>query len=546
MNIKNILMVLLFGWLLAACSGDPLPQDDETDDGDETLVEDGDQTSISYLSLMTVDKYKEWSLAAEDEILRSYEREPEVYYYTINPVDAKSLEPISNAKASDYDITYDGIPINPNVSFPMLQKIIGNQIDLRTAIVINTSTAMDVVDRAEFIQEIKDYVTAAKESDVYFIREQKFTVWAVDGVAVETTDGATAIETEVHAAINAVETGWGDGSYATNGANHLYDGVIEAIGRFAGESEFSVGKNYNDTLTADPDDNDLKDYVTPDFIGTSSVVVFSAGFSTPNAFGENDFKRALESQSTYTYSPASDDSVDDQEGGLELTASPKPMIYVVPDGESADDIVSGLAHTIVENTISGGEYSFANDVVDAQFTAISERAALGNQHVLRWANPVRAGETHKQVVKTRTGDDQFGYEITRDIKFGNPGIEDEPMPDPQVEITGADNEYLATNVVIAPELGVADSYDSARTFANLISTFYPATRWTNQEFSSSDYTWSFTPAGSMTQNSDGSISITDVNSNDFPITLTLTNNNITHDGITISDDFVLTIEKTNQ
>lgn len=535
MNIKNILMVLLFGWLLAACSGDPLPQEGEDDPttDDDSLVDEGEVTNVSYLPLMTVERYQDWSGLDEDDLFLTYGRAPLISYYTINPVNATTGDPVTDATAGDFSILQDGIPVNPKVNFPMLQKVVGNQVALRTAIVINTSTAMDSVDRSAFIEEIKDFVSAAKdnESHPYYINNQEFTVWAVDGIAVEETGGATANKTAVLNAIDAVKTNWENGSYKSTGANHLYDGVVEAIGRFSGDSQFSVPLDFRDANTGE--NNDLFDYVTPDFILASTAVVFSAGYGASNHFAEDDFKRAVESQSTFIYP----EDVPPSGSATETTNLPKPLIYVVPDGEVKDDIVSGLAHTTIENTIAGGQYSFASDVVSAQISAIEEKNALTNQHVLRWAGTLRTGGPHEVVVKTRTAEDKLGYSLTVDPEY-DPGSTAE-MPDPQVEITGANNEYLATNDIAQ----AGGPYDSATTYANLISTFYPATRWTNQTFTSADYTWSFTPAGSMVENSDGSISISDNPS--FPITLTLTNNNIDHDGATIPDDFVLTIQASN-
>ena len=101
---------------------------------------------------------------------------------------------------------------------------------------------------------------------------------------------------------------------------------------------------------------------------------------------------------------------------------------------------------------------------------------------------------------------------------------------------------MISNVVSDP-LTYAAAYDSATTYANLISTFYPATRWTTQTFEESDFTWTY-PANSMIENENGSVTIDSENAT-FPITLTLTNNNIEHNGATITDNFTLTIQESN-
>ena len=519
---------------LVACSGDPvetLSNDDTATDTDD--IDLGAETNVTFLPLMTIEQFEDWNAAEVSDVFLSYGRSPWITYYTINPLNASTGLPVTGATASDFNIIEDGIPVNPDVSFPMLQPIVGNQINLRTAIIINTSSAMDAVDRDAFIAEIKDYVEAAKASSINHIKDQEFTVWGYSGNAVEETGDATAVEATVLAAIDSVNTKWANGSYEVGGSNHTYDAIVQAIGRYNGAGEFTTSLDlmFRDANTGE--DNDLIEYVTPDYITASSIIVFSAGFSATQRFGSQFAQDAIDSQAATIY----ESGVSPAGATTEVVRLGKPFIYVIPDGETADSILSGKASAVIRNTVSGGEYSFAGEVLAAQVNAIANRFALGNQHVLRWASAIRSGEKHSLEVSTRTADDKLGYTLTVD-DYGIDGIDPDPMPDPQVEITGANNEYIATNAIAA-------TYDAATTYANLISTFYPATRWTNQSFDSNDYVWTY-PAGSMTENGDGSVTI-DGNypSGSYPITLTLTNNNIQHNGATVTDTFTLTIQESN-
>lgn len=533
MKIKTFIYGMCFFFLIGCSGGDPITTAADESEEDDTSVDLGAVTNYSYLPLMTVEQFKEWNAAENENVFLTYGHTDLISLYTINPIDATTGAPSTGATATDFNILEDGIPVNPNVSFPLLQPILGNQIDLRTAILINTSSAMSMTaaNQAAFINEIKAYVTAAKSSSVSHIKNQEFVVWGYSGDIVEETGGATAVEANVLTAIDAVSTKWTNGAYETIGANHTYDAIVRAIGRYVGKGEFETATDLilRDALTAE--DNDLEEKVTPDSIVASNIVLFSAGYGSSDQFGEEFVKKALDSQYTLAYQL--DIELQGRDTATEIVG--KPLIYVVPDGESQDSIIAEKASSIVSTTISGGAYSFADEVVAAQINALNDKFVLSNQHVLRWASAIRTGEKHSLEVSSRTAEDKFGYVLTVD-DYGIDGVITNSMPDPQVEITGANNEYIASNAI-------SNTYDAATTYSNLISTFYPATRWTNQVFTSANYTWSYTPLNSMTENSDGSISISE--SATYPITLTLTNNGIVHDGATVSDDFILTIEASN-
>jgi len=100
-----------------------------------------------------------------------------------------------------------------------------------------------------------------------------------------------------------------------------------------------------------------------------------------------------------------------------------------------------------------------------------------------------------------------------------------PMPEPSVEITGANDEYLPADIGNS-----GAEYTSAIAFYDQIQTFYPATRWTNTEYESSDYSWA--SSGQINANADGSVTVD--TGNTFPLTITLTNN-------VISDSFTVTV-----
>ncbi len=533
-TIKNLTLVTLLS-ILAACGGSDLEEATGDESGEEGELDLGPATKVSYLPLMTYINDSAWYDDENSDVYLNYGRSPFINNFTINPVDSRTLAAVTDTEASDFSITEDDLPVNPKVSFPLLQKIIGNQLAVRSAIIINTSGAMAGVDKDAFIQGIKNYVIAAKAHSDYYIANQAYTVWGYSGTVVEETTGATSDLTDINVALDSVLAKWKTETYeASSGSNHTYDAIVEAIGRYNGPSEFTGAADleFRDSTTAAADDNDLIEYITPDYILASNVLLFSRGYGTPNNFGSAFAEKALTAQSTKIYDPTSVGAG----ANTDTLLKAMPLIYVVPDDSSdLDDFLSSLAASTINTGISGGKYEFSDQVIASQRSGLGQKDGLSNQHVLRWASAIRSGEGHNVSVKTRTADDEYGFTLSYKIDLNPANLA--AMPDPQVEITGANNEYIAANLI-------SSDYDSAITYANLISNFYPATRWTNQVFDvAADYQWVATPPASITINADNSASIASGAS--YPITLTLTNNNIEHSGATGTDSFTLTIYESN-
>jgi len=533
MRITNLPVLAILLSMLTACSGDGISDISESSVGGEVddntgnvtdAFDDGSISTVSYLPLVTIEKYQDWSGFNEDEQFRTYWRSPFVKHYVINPVNATTLAPVSNATINDFVITEDDVPLNPAVNFPMLQKIVGNPLYVTTALVINTSGTMDAVTKTAFIQEIKDFVTAAKASSVTAINSQAMTVWAFDGSAVtgdggivEETGGYKTAEADIHAALDTVLTNWTNDSYAVSGSNHQYDAIVEAIGRFEGDGPFSTTLSYSDALNASS--NDLFEWITPDYMLVTNVVLFSAGTSSTNHFDAEYAIKALQNQALITYNPNSEGA------GVqsETVTIGKPLIYVVPDGEETDAVLENYAYSTIKNTISGGEYSFASAILSAQQTAVNERLYTENQHVVRFASSFRQGTNYQTVFSTKTSENSYGYALT--TSYSDDRMSTLPMPEPSVEITGANDEYLPADIGNS-----GAEYTSAIAFYDQIQTFYPATRWTNTEYESSDYSWA--SSGQINANADGSVTVD--TGNTFPLTITLTNN-------VISDSFTVTV-----
>ncbi len=545
MNMKNTSSLIFLLLLLSGCSGgnvsDSVNTDTDTDTDTDTgvtpdnvdeLFDTGETTDVSYLPLLTLEQLKDWSGFEEDNVFHTYHKKPYIYHYVINPVNASTLASITTAKVTDFTITEDAVPLNPDVNFPILQKILGNPINLQTALVINTSGSMVLSDNAKaaFIAEIKAYVTAAKSSSDSAIANQVFTVWGFDGSAttgdggiVEETNGFSSTAVAVNTALDTVLSKWLAGNYGVSGANHQYDAIVESVGRFEADGPFSTTLSYSDQVNGT--NNDLNEWITPDFMDVSNMVLFSMGDSATNQFNPNYAVQALENQALVSY----DTSVAATGNTSETVAVGKPLIYVVPaaDISDADNVLENYATTTIYDESDDG-FSFASAIVTAQTNSLSARLYTSNQHVVRFASSLRQGDTHVREFTTKTNDDEYGYTLT------TPSFEvisTDPMPAPSAEITGDNNQYLSQGGTAAGYDYNAE-YNSAVAYFDQITTFYPATRWTTTSYDSSSYTW--TSTGVITENGDGSVTVS--SGNTFPITITLTNT-------VLSDTFTVTVNE---
>src|SRR5690606_24828668 len=98
--------------------------------------------------------------------------------YLIDPIDAATLQSVTTATSSDYTVTVDGTTIDDSESFPLLQKVVGSQASLRTALVFDLSSSLNHIDIEALIAEAKAYVVASQAHSNSTIRSQEFVVWA--------------------------------------------------------------------------------------------------------------------------------------------------------------------------------------------------------------------------------------------------------------------------------------------------------------------------------------------------------------------------------
>lgn len=422
---------------------------------------------------------------------------PYIEHYAINPVTASDLVATDLAVVSDFSLTVDGIEVDENESFPLLQKVLGNEVFLTTALVFDVSGSMAHADMSQLVDEAKDYVAAAQASADEAIAGQSYVVWAFGRDISDLTGGFTTNTTTINAALDSVVTL--NDSGALGRVSNLHRAVVEVVGRYnTDDYDFSLAPS-----------NDLYDRVTNNGALLSQMVLFSSG---PDSYAEMSTELMVGGIQSQSFDVL-------ETGGTAKRY--KPVFYFVVGDDEDGDTYSNLAdnaETVTNINLVGGEYVFSDDLIQSQSAAIEARLDIDNQHIFRYAFVPRLGD-HVTILKSNSG--TFNQTVTTtwdELDNAAVGTPEEELAS-LVEITGMNGEYLSFNMASLAEM----------------STFAPATRWTAVEYGAGDYSWNIL-AGVATKvdNADGTTTISNMTTS--PVTLQLTNTVLGHtETITILD-----------
>lgn len=481
-------------------SGNVPGSGDDDDDGDGDGGGSVEASGVSYVPLAIYESYSDFSGFDTDDMFQGEIESPLIKRYVINPINAATMDSVADATASDYRVTIDDVEIDASESYPILQRVIGANVQLRTALVFDLSDSVNAVDMPALVQEAKDYVAAAQASSNGTISSQEFVVWAFGLDVDELTSGFTSDAGVINAALDQVATLYA--SKALGISSNLHQAVVEAVGRFNGD-ENGVAYNFRDGAG---DNNDLVDFVRGDAINQTHLVIFSSGPDTALGFSAATMAKAVESQSQLRYDIAAG------AGSDTMRKLKKPVFYYVVGRETAGQAYSALSDVSERTTsltLSGAEYSFASGLISNQIAALGARVDLDQIYMFRFAFLPRVGD-HTSVFSS-TSATGFNYSLTS--SFTGDAISPVSPVVPSVEITGPNGEYIANR-----SLEVSGSI-----------TLRPVTRWTPDSFGAGDYSWNVV-AGALTgtANPDGSYTVTAVTTS--PATLRLTNS-------VISDSF---------
>lgn len=461
-------------------------------------------STVSYLPLAVLEKYKEYGgdNYPQDRLFQPDAQWPLIPIHIINPVSAANLTPVTNAVASDYVLTIDDEKIDPLESFPVLQKILGMPVQLKTALVFDTSNSMNItIDQYTALKdEAKAYIDKVQAHANPIINQQKFIVWEFDEEANNISGSFSNNAVAVKAAIDGINKNIGS-------STNLHKAIVKVIGRYKDDAavppiDFDTdGPNQGllDQNNSSDHDDDLVDEVKNDGAFLTQVVVFSSGADTKREFELEKMERAITSQGFLTYEPVdpttanSDTSVDN--------FTNKPLFYYVVGGSSEGDTykaLSDLAEATVSLTTTADVYSFSDDLIERQLIAIDKRIDLDNQYIYRYAFLPRQGD-HTAVFASQTSNNNYNLTVDYPANYfidnllTGLGTPYNVLPS-LVEITGPNGEFLSASTASLAE----------------VSTFRPATRWTNEEYNElDDYTWTLA-SGVGVLNPDGSYTVNSI------------------------------------
>lgn len=484
--------------LLAACGGEGQKGQGYQEPGNGNNGGSGggaSETSVSFVPLMVFEKFADFSGYDSDGLYAGDSRPGLLVYKYISPVNSNNLNSMTPSGPDQYSLTVDGVEIDEFESFPTLQRVIGTNVYLRTALVFDISDSTNNTDFDALIAEAKDYVAAVQAHSDRTISQQEFVVWAFGTDTVETTNGFTNSVSDLNTALDQVVALRNAVALGTNSTLHRM--IVEAVGRY----EDLPAIDFNT-----PDDNDLDDYSYADGIFLTQLVLFSSGPDTTAEMTQELMIKAIQSQNFVKLATG---------GSAASIYLNKPVFYYVVGGSSLGVAYEELANeseVVTDLLLNGGAYNFANGLIQNQIDAMERRIDLSNQYLYRYVFVPRIGD-HETVFSGANNPNSFQL-LTA---YPEDQISSTPVMQPDVEIAGPNGEYIS---------GFDVDFSDAKRFT-------AATRWTNDTYGNGDYTWElFDGTGSV--NSDGSFTVTSITA-DFA-TLIVTNNLISDSAIVFIDN----------
>lgn len=515
MAAKKYLTTLILSGLLAACSGGG-------DVVSSSISSDNDNTSAA-ISANTF--YPMTFYAQGDGYVTEAGYDAVIFpqytkAYLFSPVNASTLEAAS-PKLSDYILTLDDRPLDPLEHKPLMQKVVGLETFLTTALIIDTSASTQQVNKNALIDEVKVYLDAVANHSDFSIRNQIFTLWLVGD-----SDLVIPVVPTFEADIDVLKTALDNIDWKAQGdSSALYQSIVQAVGTYSGSpSNGGAAVDFGGDAADDLVDTYLFNSTgeTLAALQLSSVVLFAAGGDTVNNFNKESAQAALEWQgfqkidSSFKKEPVGDsdegeDTSTSVDGGLDLSGlklTGKPMYYVSLGSSGPDVDLADLARTTID-TKSWSSFSFASALINAQLADIKARVDLNNLYMVRFPVFTRDGSVVAQMSSRTNVRD---VTVTSEMSFDPTDANHPSAHQPSIEITNGSGDYLPLIVSVSK-----------------VTKLYPAARWDyRNQYTNFSWTVDGTP---RTAADDGSITI---GSGDVG-KLVILNSNTLNAGILIKD-----------
>lgn len=412
------------------------------------------------------------------------------------PLDATTLQPLNTASLSDF-VLEEGPEgelrtIDALESFPLIQPVGPIPTFLHSAIVVDISpSTIETLSISALKAEIKNIISTIKTNNNPVIANQRFSIWAYARNPLEIGE----IVTDPNTGLDVIEGGFTENEstlfsriddldrWNIGAVSNRNQAIVQAVGRYVGNGSEGASSiegrenrfTFRDSLTRVYDNNDLLEQVSSDRIQAASIIFISSSKDTLNVFADADIKKSLESQSLRVADTSSTDKSAKKN-------SPKPMITVMIGDNTGNipDVLSENSFQVIDNRGLQSGFNFAQQVVAAQVEAIAQRVPSGPKFVIRYASPKRQGK-HKSTIRSNSS--EYNFSLTGTVEFEAPSTLGMPWQvmtaNPldafsPVEITDVNNTYFADQIPLGS-----------------VTHFYPATRWTDNTYTSSDYAWTY-------------------------------------------------------
>merc|ERR1712000_632666 len=154
--------------------GGGLQGDDELDPDEDPANPTEPTSTVTYYPLQF---FLQGENYVEEDVFDGVWFDPMIHGYVISPVDQDTLEPV-DADVDEFILSADGELVDAAEQGVVMQRLMGMEVSLDTAILIDTSgSSSDIESASNLFQEVRDFIAAARASSDPAIRNQRFIIW---------------------------------------------------------------------------------------------------------------------------------------------------------------------------------------------------------------------------------------------------------------------------------------------------------------------------------------------------------------------------------
>jgi len=208
--------------------GGGLQGDDELDPDEDPANPTEPTSTVTYYPLQF---FLQGENYVEEDVFDGVWFDPMIHGYVISPVDQDTLEPV-DADVDEFILSADGELVDAAEQGVVMQRLMGMEVSLDTAILIDTSgSSSDIESASNLFQEVRDFIAAARASSDPAIRNQRFIIWEFNDQVNAVTTTLSTDDSALNTALNGMQSSWNP-----VGASGLYEAIFYSIGSYLPDS----------------------------------------------------------------------------------------------------------------------------------------------------------------------------------------------------------------------------------------------------------------------------------------------------------------------